>query len=243
MECKVGVLAPRTNDWIRCLSDSGCEITLYAEYPALRGALVSAGPDDPDALVLMADVASNCRAALLWRQAHPDRSLVAWHGQPVGPEQAALLSAGVDYVLRADDPPGLLLSVLRGLSYRRARFGADVQPPALAASRLIAPDPRIGAWRLMDEGWRLIHGDSAPLRLTVSERALVLCLFEAPGHVASHADLIAAVLQVWQPRQQARIQDPRCRSIVSRLRRRARDAGMAEPPIESLRDFGYAWAL
>jgi DNA-binding response OmpR family regulator len=95
----------------------------------------------------------------------------------------------------------------------------------------------------VDEGWRLVHRDSDPLRLTVSERALLLCLFEAPGHVASHADLIAAVLQVWQPRQQARIQDPRCRSIVSRLRRRARDAGLSEPPIESLRDFGYAWAL
>jgi DNA-binding response OmpR family regulator len=192
--------------------------------------------------VLLADIASNCRAAQSARLAWPQLSLVAWHGQQVGPEQAALLSVGVDYVLRPGDPPALLVSVLLALAYRRVHFGATVRPGLLAQWDHAGGDLRIGPWRLVDLGWALEY-EGASLRLSVSERALLLCLFEAPGHVASHAELIAAVLRVWQPRRRAPIRDPRCRSTISRLRRRACGAGMPTPPIESLRDFGYAWAL
>ncbi|WP_323018565.1 hypothetical protein [Castellaniella sp.] len=239
----VWVLAPADNGWIQCLTASGCRVVVFSDAAALRGMFLRPGTLAPDALVLLADVAVNCRAAHAVRSVWPGLILLAWYGQPVGPEQAALLSSGVDYVLRPEDPPALLVSVLLALDYRRARFGPDVQPRPFVPVHQAAADLCIGSWRLMDQGWVLGYGHATALHLTVSERAVLLCLFEAPGHVASHADLIAAVLQVWQPRQQARIRDPRCRSIISRLRQRACDAGMPMPPIESLRDFGYAWAL
>ncbi|MGB6242255.1 MAG: hypothetical protein WBF69_07210 [Castellaniella sp.] len=238
----VWVLAPTDSDWTRCLASSVCRMQLFPESAALQKRLIQGG-QPPDALVLLADVASNCRGAQSTRAVWPDLIMVAWHGQPVGPEQAALLACGVDYVLRPDDPHTLLVSVLLALDYRRARFGPDVQPRPFAQLSQAGADLHIGPWRLMDQGWSLGYEGAGALHLTVSERALLLCLFEAPGHVASHADLIAAVLQVWQPRQRARIRDPRCRSIISRLRLRACDAGMPAPPVESLRDFGYAWAL
>ncbi|MGB6006558.1 helix-turn-helix domain-containing protein [Castellaniella sp.] len=238
----VWALAQADSAWLRSLVSVGCRVMSFPDAPALRRAAGRPGAGEPAALVLLADLASNCRAAQSARLAWPGLSLVAWHGQQVGPEQAALLSAGVDYVLRPGDPTDLLVSVLMALAYRRVRFGATVPPGLFAQPGQAGADLRIGPWRLADLGWALEYED-ALLRLTVSERALLLCLFEAPGHVASHADLIAAVLQVWQPRQQARIRDPRCRSIISRLRQRACGAGMPAPPIESLRDFGYAWAL
>jgi len=238
----IWVLAPTDNGWVQCLASHGCRVALFPEALEMRRTMRERAAA-PDALVLMADVASNCRVAQSARLAWPGLVLVARHDQPVGPEQAALLSAGVDYVLRPDDPPALLVSVLLALDYRRARFGPDVPPRPFAHTRTAAGALSIGPWHLMDQGWSLAHADAASLRLTVSERALVLCLFEAPGHVASHADLMAAVMQVWRPRQQARIRDPRCRSIISRLRQRVRRAGMPELPVASLHDFGYAWAL
>lgn len=231
------------NDRVEYLASGVCRIVLFIDAAKLHSMLLRRENPAPDALVLLADIAVNCRVAHAARSSWPGLTLVAGHEQPVGPEQAALLSSGVDYVLRADDSPALLVSILRALAYRRALFGADVQPRPFVNPDQMNAGLSIGPWHLMEQGWVLKYGDSARLSLTVSERAVLLCLFEAPGHVASHANLIAAVLQVWQPRQHARIRDPRCRSVISRLRQRARGAGLPEPPIESLRDFGYAWAL
>lgn len=237
----IWALAQTDNVWLHRLASAECRVTRFTDASALRRAMARPDVREPAALVLLDDVASNCRAAQAARLTWPGLSLVAWHGQPVGPEQAALLSCGVDYVLRPDDPPPLLASVLAALACRRDRFGAAGLLRHFPAPSREDADLRIGPWRLADLAWVLKHED-ASLRLTVSERAILLCLFDAPGHVASHADLVAAVLHVWRP-QQVRIRDPRCRSTISRLRRRAGAVGMPAPPIESLRDFGYAWAL
>lgn len=239
----VWILASVEDGRVRYLLSCGCRIVLFLDALALRRTLRGRKTPAPDALVLLADVAANCRVAQTVRSGWVDLILVAWHDQPTGPELAALLSSGVDYVLRPDDSPALLVSVLHALDYRRMRFGADVQPRPFVGPHQTDAGLCIGPWRLMDRGWVLRYKDAATLHLTMSERAVLLCLFEAPGHIAGHADLMAAVVQVWQPRQQARIRDPRCRGIISRLRQRARDAGLPEPPVEPLRGFGYAWAL
>lgn len=236
------VLAQTDNTWLDSLASAGSRLARFPDLAALRQAMGRRGAQEPAALVLLADVVSNCRAAQSARLAWPRLSLVAWHGQPAGPEQAALLSVGVDYILRASDPPALLASVLAALAYRRVRFGATAPAGIFESAAPTGAALRIGPWRLADLGWVLACGD-ASLRLSVSERAILLCLFEAPGHVASHADLVAAVQQAWQSRRQACLRDPRCRSTISRLRQRACEAGMPPPPVESLRDFGYAWAL
>lgn len=241
-EQRVWVLAPGDDAWARYLKALGWRVDRFLDGPALRLALNHPGVRAPDALVLMADVASNCRVAEAVRTRYPALILVALLGRPTGAEPAALLRVGVDCILRPDDSPAQMASALRALGYRRALGDCAEQPqfsPRFGGDAI----HRIGPWRLVEQGWRLTHQDGAFLRLTGSERAVLLCLFEAPGHVASHADIIGAVRQGWRPMTRTPDGDPKCRDIISRLRMRARVAGLREPPVESLRDFGYAWAL
>lgn len=238
---QVWMLAPDGDDRVRYLRGLGWRVRHYQNRPVLRQALGQRGVPAGDVLVLMADVAVNCLVAEAVRADYPAMSLLAVLRLPNSPEHAALLRVGVDCILRQDDPPALMASALCALAYRGAvRDGVRQAPftPRTEADRL----HRIGPWHLSDQGWCLRHRDGASLRLTVSERAVLLCLFEAPGHVASHADIRQAVRQSGR----RRVQDDRnlkCRDIISRLRARARAAGLREPPVESLRDFGYAWAL
>jgi DNA-binding response OmpR family regulator len=186
-----------------------------------------------DAVLLMADTAANCRAARLAHALAPSLDLVAVMCQTRGSELAALLRVGVDWVMRPGDPPHMLVTVLRALRLRRAHCAADAWTE---------PAYRIGSWMLDDQGWCLRHDSGTSLRLTVSERAILLCLFDAPGHVASHAMLSQALVQAWQYVYARAPREPRPRGIISRLRWRGLRAGM-EPPVESLRGYGYIWEI
>ena len=186
-----------------------------------------------DAAVLMADTAANCRVAGLVRRMGLPLDLVAVMAHGRGSELTALLQVGVDWVMRQDDPPGLLATALRALQLRRQGGADDIRPWA---------EYCIGPWTLADQGWCLQHRDGAALRLTVSERAIVSCLFESPGHVASHVMLVQALAQGWQQAGSRQPRGPNPRGIISRLRWRGQQAGM-DPPIEALRSYGYIWEV
>ncbi len=228
----VWALAPEDNADLQYLRAEGCQVRRCDSLEGFDRQTIGDAMRGCDAALLMSDAASNCRAARLARDMELPLDLVAFMGPARRGELTALLGVGVDWVMRQDDTPAMLAAILRALNLRRSDRAED------------AADPRhaIGPWTLEDQGWLLRHRDGTSLRLTVSERAILICLFEAPGHLASHAMLNQALLQGWRHARGRQPHDPKPRGIVSRLRWRGRQAGM-EPPVESLRGYGYVWEV
>lgn len=230
---RVWALAPDDNAELQYLRALGCQVRRCGSIEDADRETIRTGLLSSDAVLLMADAASNCRTARLARGMGLPLDMVAVMGPARRGELTALLRVGVDWVMRQDDSPALLAAVLRTLRLRRLDHAADAAGLARHG---------IGPWTLEDQGWSLRHRDGASLRLTVSERAILVCLFEAPGHVASHAMLNQALLQGWRHAYGRRPHDPKPRGVISRLRGRGLQAGM-EPPIESLRGYGYVWEI
>ncbi|MHA3904053.1 hypothetical protein ACTPOE_10990 [Castellaniella sp. WN] len=230
---RIWALAPEDNANLRYLRAEGCRVRRCGSIEDADRETVRAGMLACDAALLMADAAANCRAARLARDMDLPLDLVAVMGPARRGELTALLRVGVDWVMRQGEPPVLLAAVLRALRLRRLDRVVDMA---------VGPAPGIGPWFLEDQGWSLRHRDGASLRLTVSERAILVCLFEAPGHVASHAMLNRALLQAWRHACGRHPHDPKPRGVISRLRWRGLRAGM-EPPVESLRGYGYVWEI
>lgn len=228
----VWALAPEDNADLQHLRAEGFRVRRCASLEGFDRQTIEEAMRGCDAALLMSDAASNCRAAWLAREMGLPLDLVAFMGPARRGELTALLQVGVDWVMRQDDTPAVLAAILRALHLRRFdRAGG-------AADTYHA----IGPWALEDQGWLLRHRGGASLRLTVSERAILICLFEAPGHLASHAMLNQALLQGWRHARGRPPRDPKPRGIVSRLRCRGQQAGM-EPPVESLRGYGYVWEV
>lgn len=229
----VWALAPDDNVELQYLRTKGCRVRRCDSIDAVDRHTIQRNMLACDAVLLMADAAANCRVARLARDMRLPLDLVAVMGPTRQGELTALLQVGVDWVMRQDDPPALLAAVLRALRLRRHNVAADL---------VTESEHRIGPWTLEDQGWRLQHHDGSSLRLTVSERSILVCLFESPGHLASHAMLNEALSQGWQHAYGRRPHDPKPRGIISRLRWRGLQAGM-EPPVESLRGYGYVWEI
>ncbi len=230
---RVWALAPDDNVNLQYLRTAGCRVRRCQSIDAVDRHTILRDMQACDAVLLMADAAANCRAARLVRDMGLPLDLVAFMGPARRGELTALLQVGVDWVMGQDDPPDLLAAVLRALHLRRHHLAMD---------GVAEPELRIGPWALEDQGWRLQHCDGSSLRLTVSERSILVCLFEAPGHLASHAMLDEALSQGWQHAYGRRPYEPKPRGIISRLRWRGLQAGM-EPPVESLRGYGYVWEI
>lgn len=239
----VWVLASEETNWGLYLTAHGyslryfkCAADFYCQYRL---------PADPaiHAVVLMGDLAENCRVAQQVRSRGDGAPLVAYAQLSVGAEIAALLSQGVDCVLRPDDAVDCVLAALRALAYRRAN--QEITTDAFSRS-LVTPGSqhRIGPWQMVEQGWLLVHaGTAASLWLTPTERTLLLGLFEAPGYVLAHQVLLDSVMRIWPAYRHKGLLSQGCRDIFSRFRARAERAGLPRPPIESLRDYGYAWAF
>jgi DNA-binding response OmpR family regulator len=106
--------------------------------------------------------------------------------------------------------------------------------PAMAVA-VAAPLPA-PAWRLSEGDWVLCDPSGRRLKLTTNERALLASLMGTGGQVVSRDDLLLGV------GGDLREADPkRLDVIVSRLRRKARQAGM-HLPLHAVRGTGYQFA-
>lgn len=210
------------------LESSAMELSIYADADELCVALTDAGDQTGNVLLLMADVATNCRMAHWAGMRDMGLLRMALMTHFVSYEQSALLVAGVDWLVRLDETPEHMAAMIRAWVLRHITSGLSHE---------------IGPWSLQAQAWVLAHESEGQIRLSVSERALLVCLFEAPGHVASHDTLMQALMQGWQEASR-HIGDrqPRLRAVFSRFRQRSQDIGL-NPPIESLRSFGYLWRL
>jgi DNA-binding response OmpR family regulator len=135
------------------------------------------------------------------------------------------LGAGADaYLVKPVDMDELIL-LLKRLGQRG---GIDPAPSPAAAPE--AP------WRLTGRDWQLVSPDGRTLKLTAREHRLLGLLIEAKGAVVPKRQLCA---ELFGP--QIRLGDDRLEVMVSRLRKKGRDACGLALPIQTAHAEGYAF--
>ncbi|MFA7439021.1 hypothetical protein [Castellaniella sp.] len=194
-----------------------CEQAMPADWLARAG--------HADALLLLADVVSNCRVARQVGAAGMAVPLLAAMQHRRLAEYKALLRVGVDLILPAGAAPGWLAAALAARVVLRSRPAGHLNV--------------IDGWRLSEDGWWLSHA-GRHMRLSVIERVLVQALFDAPGHVLRAEALQQALHQETQGARLRLAGPASLRHQFSRLR--ARQARLGALPIEALSHTGYIWA-
>ncbi len=177
------------------------------------------------ALLLDTDITQACTIAQAVRKKSKKILILAQMAHPRLSERTALLRSGVNMALPPEDDPVALTAVLNAIWIGRAPGSKKMQ---------------IGDWKLENHGWLIIHKDTIGMRLTLSERALVLCLFEAAGNIATHAQLKHALAEARKHTRTRKAADPSIRHIFSRLKQRAEEYGL-DVNVESISGYGYAW--
>jgi DNA-binding response OmpR family regulator len=233
---EIWVLAPGPDRHAQALlsglARTGHVLVRHAGRKALQAHWEARSQDGPAAWLLLADVVENSLCAAWLRDRWPRACVLACAGEGSQAEQCVLVQAGADWLVRRDDTPELLSAVLAMLWRRQAVASAAPPAPAL---------PRVGAWTLRQEAWVLAHDEGHRLRLSTAERALLRCLFMAPGHAAPRETLTRMILEDWrgEPTRQRR-QGVNLPVLVGRLRAKGRAAGLVLP-IQAVRGTAYAW--
>jgi len=185
------------------------DVRVFDSLAALQETL----PRQPaDLLVLRGPCAAMPELIVGLRRAAPGASVVWQACGASAAERAAALDAGVDACAPATTEPLEWDALLRSL-YRRARRG-------MCAWRVVAPA-------------RLLVGPAGErLPLTVRERAILVRLFNAPGHCLHRESFFPGA--AGDPLDGARRVDV----VVSRLRSKARRFNI-ELPVLAVRGWGY----
>ena len=166
----------------------------------------------PDLLVVQGPCTGMAALVHRVRQAAPGARVVWQDGGATTAQRAAALDAGVDACVPADMEILEWDALLRSLC-RRARCGP-------------------GAWRVVAFGRMLVGPAGERLPLTLRERAILIRLFNAPGHCLHRESFFPA--QARDPLDSARRVDV----VVSRLRNKARRFNI-DLPLLAVRGWGY----
>ena len=185
------------------------ETRVFASLDGLQNHLSG---DAPDLLVLHGPCAGIADLIGRLRFTAPGARVVWQDGGPTAVERAAALDAGVDVCVPAGMEALEWDALLRSL-YRRARRGP-------------------GAWRVVGFGRVLAGPAGERLPLTLRERAVLLRLFNAPGHCLHRERFFPA--RARDAQDGARRVDV----VVSRLKSKARRLNI-ELPVLAVRGWGY----
>lgn len=91
-------------------------------------------------------------------------------------------------------------------------------------------------WRLSPEGWRLHAPDDRGLVLNHSERRLLTRLFETPGELVTHDELVRALVHAMEDMDPHRLE-----MLIHRLRRKVASEIGRPLPMRSVRGRGYVF--
>ena len=193
----------------------------------------------PQLVVLAASPAHNFQVAEAVRQLDSSVAVVALVSSMDDATLQQAMSAGIDACWHSLAPLQQITDAVKRLL---GRYAAGARHDTLQS--------RHGEhWKLVSRGWVLQAPEGACLPLTTAERALMLCLYKAPGHRGNHQELIRAI-EATAEEGKTRDEPPeagrsyagpaarRLSVVVSRLRRKCAEAGMPMP-IRSLRRMGY----
>ncbi|MEN5158282.1 response regulator transcription factor [Achromobacter spanius] len=137
------------------------------------------------------------------------------------------LQSGADACLPDPQDPRELVCILLALARRL---------PAATAERVDVHEPGTGRWELRDQGWTLVAPTGVTLSLSANERLVVRVLLNVAGKAVSR-DVLGIELRT--EGGAARASSARSIDvIVSRLRRKAEQAGVVLP-IRTVYGSGY----
>lgn len=231
------VLAPASNRFLDHLNTVDVNTTLCNSFDDLVDLTSNQiSIDTFDAVVLMSDPEENCKTAGYIAKYHPYAFMVALTRNYVNGELIALYLTGVSFILRPDDPEIQLYSLLQAYWLKNTHL-EFVDRPADQLSY------SFGDWSLEDLAWVLCHKNGSRLSLSVSERALVLKLFNSPGGICAVETLEAELDAAWKTTGKGYDKQPSVCSIFNRLRKKADQQGVLRPPVSSIRNYGYVWSI
>ena len=142
--------------------------------------------------------------------------------------------------LRATGPIGIVMASARGAvhdatvrtlgSRVRAMMPAHAERPAAVSA---PPPPAPPRWQLTEGDWVLCDPAGRALKLTTTERAFLACLLREDGKVVSREELFIGMDVAPHDTDPKRLD-----VIVSRLRRKAMQAGL-RLPLHAVRGAGF----
>ncbi|MFH0134907.1 response regulator transcription factor [Variovorax sp. VaC1] len=112
--------------------------------------------------------------------------------------------------------------------YRRIKASGSASQPVLPPG-----PPATGRWTLTEGDWNVCDPEGRTLRLTQSERALMVCLFKQQNKPVDRLQLATALGSDLEHFDLQRVD-----TLVSRLRRKALAAGISLP-LHAVRGTGY----
>lgn len=145
--------------------------------------------------------------------------IVVLTGRRAAVDQVKGLSEAADAWLVKPVAVEVLVATLQSLA-RRVRMGAG--------------EDETPQWRLAPEGWRLCAPDGRSMALNHSERRLLARLFETPGDLVVHDELIRVLVTAIEDVDQHRLE-----MLIHRLRRKAVTELGRSLPLRSVRSRGY----
>lgn len=139
------------------------------------------------------------------------------------------LRVGADACLVVPVDEREVLAVTANLLGRLRMRGGEPTPLPAAATTIGNPT----SWSLSDEGWTLVCPGGEGVHLTVQERLFMQRILQTPGDAVSREELVNALGGDPYDYDLHRIE-----ALVSRLRRKMKDAGFTLP-LRSVRGKGY----
>lgn len=213
---------------IDALRAGGFRLNHYVDQDSLCAEARTVPDAGGTVAILMAASAQNRNAAVWLRATLPDLGLIALLQTGTEEEQMALIQAGVDWICPVGASNDLLVAMLLSLWKRRM-----AGKPAANAAR------QHGDWSLVENGWTLKGPEGQRVGLTVSERAVLMALFEAPELSASYEELLAAVNHALGCGPETD-RKTRVGVMISRLRKKCQRHDMVLP-IRSMQNQGYVF--
>jgi DNA-binding response OmpR family regulator len=267
----VGSAAPsgRSYDWgIQKARGSGNDPRVPTSAKPPRNHVADTGQGSPSVLVVDKEAPSRGRIAAILRRGGMPTIEAMSAGEALRvlyeqrPDLVVLDTAlpdmngyeAIRYIRLASDVPIVVVSAAstEAEKVHALRAGADdyvVKPPAPA--ELVARAEALARRRRTEQDQsHLVHGDITidlgrvearvaghPLKLSPLEFRLLTTFVRNPRKVLSRSRLLATV---WGDRTPSRDGDARVKIAIGYLRKRFRDVGV-EPPIETVRGFGYRY--
>ncbi|HEY9279041.1 MAG TPA: winged helix-turn-helix domain-containing protein [Eoetvoesiella sp.] len=179
--------------------------------------------------ILDGSQSDNCAAASGLRALYPQLGIVVLATSNDEAEVIQALQSGADtwFSLRASFQlrMAMLFALLRG------------KQTCNKNGLSIAVADGAGKWTLREKGWVLANPQQVPVTLTTSERAFLLVLCQAPERHAARIQLLFAIDGCYTTGSQA-ANSRRLGVIVSRMRRKFQDRGLALP-LQAVHGAGY----
>ena len=225
-------LAARCHALIEELNNLGVQTKLSSSDPSELRSVVRSIDNRADIVFVHTDPQHLAQVITELRALVPYSGIVAASNLETPVRRAELLMAGADVCLPVQSTGAELIAIQRAQQRRADHL--SVTPLVASVSDTAPKEPKLPRWFLRDNGWTLVSPEGVEMKLTYGEKFFIELLHHHSDNGVSRDQLMASKISATQ---NSRAVD----SLISRLRRKAKQAG-ADLPIKSVHGWGYSFA-